>query len=75
MSALETDLAGAGGSVAQLEDEIASDLNEQRLEDNFAKARAATIEQILGTGTFSAAKFIATAKTYSDDTGTNAQGR
>lgn len=75
MSALETDLAGAGGSVPQLEDEIASDLNEQRLEDNFAKARAATIEQILATGArFSAAKFIATAKTYSDDTGTNAGG-
>ncbi len=74
MSALKTDLAGAGGSIAQLEDEIASDLNEQRLEDNFAKARAATIEQILATGKFSAAKFIATAKTYSDDTGTNANG-
>jgi SurA-like protein/PPIC-type peptidyl-prolyl cis-trans isomerase-like protein len=74
MSALETDLAGAGGSIAQLEDEISSDLNEQRLEDNFAKARAATIEQILATGTFSAAKFIATAKTYSDDTGTSAKG-
>ena len=75
MSALETDLAGAGGSIAQLEDEIASDLNEQRLEDDFAKARAATIEQILATGTkFSAAKFAATAKTYSDDTGTSTKG-
>jgi hypothetical protein len=75
MSALETDLAGAGGSIAQLEDEIASDLNEQRLEDDFAKARAATIEQILATGAkFSAAKFAATAETYSDDTGTNAKG-
>jgi SurA N-terminal domain/PPIC-type PPIASE domain len=74
MSALKTDLAGAGGSIAQLEDEIASDLNEQRLEDNFAKGRAATIEQILATGKFSGAKFIATAKTYSDDTGTSASG-
>jgi hypothetical protein len=75
MSALETDLAGAGDSIAQLEDEISSDLNEQRLEDNFAKARAATIEQILATGAkFSATKFIATAKTYSDDTGTSAHG-
>jgi hypothetical protein len=75
LSALETDLAGAGGSIAQLEDEIASDLNEQRLEDTFAKTRAATIEQILATGaTFSATKFIATAKTYSDDTGTAASG-
>ena len=75
MSALETDLAGAGGSIAQLEDEIASDLNEQRLEDNFAKARATTIEHILGSGAkFSAAKFAATATTYSDDTGTTAKG-
>jgi hypothetical protein len=75
MSALETDLAGAGGSIAQLDDEVTSDLNEQRLEDNFAKARAATIEQVLASGaTFSAAKFIATAKQYSDDTGTSAGG-
>ena len=70
MKALETDLAGAGGSIAQLEDEIRSDLNERRLEDNFAKSRAAMIEQILAGG----ANFVATAKQYSDDTGTSAKG-
>ncbi len=70
MSQLETDLAGAGGSIAQLEDEISSDLNEQRLEDTFAKARATMIEQTLAGG----AGFIATAKEFSDDTGTSAKG-
>jgi hypothetical protein len=70
MSALKTDLAGAGGSIAQLEDEISSDLNEQRLEDHFAQARAAMIEQTLASG----ASFTATAKQFSDDTGTSAKG-
>jgi hypothetical protein len=70
MSALKTDLAGAGGSIAQLEDEISSDLNEQRLEDHFAQARAAMIEQTLASGT----SFTATAKQFSDDTGTSAKG-
>ena len=46
MSALETELAGAGGSIAQLEDEISSNLNEQRVEDVFAQQRAAMIEQV-----------------------------
>ncbi len=69
-SALETELAGAGGSIGQLEDEISSDLNEQRLEDHFAQARVATVEQTLATG----AKFIATAKEFSDDSGTSAKG-
>ncbi len=64
--ALETELAGAGGSIAQLEDEISSNINEQRVEDLFAQQRAATIEQLLVKG----ASFIATAKTYSDDAGT-----
>ena len=70
MRALETNLAGAGGSLAQLEDEISSSLNEQRLEDHFAKARAAMIEQTLAAG----ATFIATARQFSDDTGTSAKG-
>jgi hypothetical protein len=70
MSALETDLAGAGGSIAQLEDEISSDLNEQRLEDHFAQARAAMIEKTLASG----ANFAATAKEFSDDTGTSTKG-
>ncbi|MHB8537645.1 MAG: peptidylprolyl isomerase [Candidatus Dormibacteria bacterium] len=66
MSALEAELAGAGGSIAQLEDEIASNINEQRVEDVFAQQRAAMVEQMLAGG----ASFIATAKTYSDDSGT-----
>jgi parvulin-like peptidyl-prolyl isomerase len=70
MSALVSNLAGAGGSIAQLEDEISSALNEQRLEDHFAKARAALIEQTLAAG----ASFLATAKQFSDDTGTSAKG-
>lgn len=70
MSALQSDLAGAGGSIAQLEDEIAASFNEQRLEDHFAKPRAAMIEAALASGS----SFIATAKAYSDDTGTSAKG-
>jgi SurA N-terminal domain/PPIC-type PPIASE domain len=69
-NALETELAGAGGSIAQLEDEISSDLNEQRLEDHFAQARVAMVEQTLASG----ANFIATAKQFSDDSGTSASG-
>ncbi len=69
-AALRTELAGAGGSIAQLEDEISSQLNEQRLEDSFAQARAAMVEQTLAKG----ANFAATARTFSDDTGTTAGG-
>jgi len=69
-NALETELAGAGGSIAQLEDEISADLNEQRLEDHFAQARVAMVEQTLASG----ANFIATAKQFSDDSGTSASG-
>jgi SurA N-terminal domain/PPIC-type PPIASE domain len=65
-SALQTELAGAGGSIAQLQDEISANLNEQRVEDVFAQQRAALVEQILATR----ATFVATAKTYSDDSGT-----
>ena len=64
--ALQTELAGAGGSIAQLQDEISANLNEQRVEDVFAQQRAALVEQILARG----AGFAATAKTYSDDSGT-----
>lgn len=73
VSALKTELAGAGGSIAQLEDEISSNLNEQRVENVFAQQRAAVVEKALATG----ANFITTAKTYSDDagsTGTAAKG-
>jgi hypothetical protein len=69
-AALKTELAGAGGSIAQLEDEISSDLNEQRVENLFAQQRAIQVEKILATG----ANFEKTAKTWSDDTGTNAKG-
>ena len=64
-SALQTELAGAGGSIAQLQDEITANLNEQRVEDLFAQQRAALVEQILAKG----ANFATTAKTYSDDSG------
>jgi hypothetical protein len=65
-AALQTALAGAGGSIAQLQDEISANLNEQRVEDVFAQQRAALVEQLLAKG----ATFVATAKTYSDDSGT-----
>ena len=64
--ALQTELAGAGGSIAHLQDEISANLNEQRVEDVFAQQRAALVEQILARG----ATFVATAKTYSDNFGT-----
>jgi hypothetical protein len=70
MAALKTELAGAGGSIAQLEDEISSDVNEQRVENLFAEQRAIQVETLLGKG----ANFETTAKTWSDDTGTNAKG-
>jgi hypothetical protein len=70
MSSLQSDLAGAGGSIAQLEDEISAGLNEQRLEDHFAKPRATMIEEALASGS----AFTATAKAYSDDTGTSTKG-
>jgi hypothetical protein len=69
-AALKTELAGAGGSIAQLEDEISADLNEQRVENLFAQQRAIQVEKVLATG----ANFETTAKTWSDDTGTNAKG-
>lgn len=70
MSNLQTQLAGAGGSLAQLQDEIRSQLNEERLENVFAEARAAEVEQQLAGG----ASFTTLATSMSDDTGTNAKG-
>ena len=64
---LETQLASLGGSLAQLRDEIRSSVNEQKLEDVFAKQRAVEIEQKLAGGT----AFATLAAQYSDDT-TNA---
>ena len=69
-SQLESQLASLGGSLAQLRDEIRSSLNEQKLEDAFAKQRAAEIEQKLGTGT----AFATLASQYSDDTTTASKG-
>ncbi len=68
MKALGTALAGAGGSIAQLEDEISSGLNEQRVEDHFAQARAALIERLLAGGE----NFATAARDFSDDTGSSA---
>lgn len=70
MSNLETQLAGAGGSLAQLQDEIRSQLNEERLENLFAQARAAEVEEQLAGG----AAFTSLAKSMSDDTGTSSKG-
>ena len=70
MNQLQTQLASAGGSMAQLQDEIRSRLNEQRLEDRFARQRASLVEQTLAGG----ADFAQTAQTYSDDTGTASKG-
>jgi hypothetical protein len=67
---LQTQLASAGGSVAQLRDEIRSSLNEQKLEDLFAAQRAAQIEQQLTAGT----AFATLAAQYSDDPTTAAKG-
>jgi parvulin-like peptidyl-prolyl isomerase len=47
---LQTQLAEAGGSMAQLRDAIRSRINEQRLEDVFAQQRAAAILQRIGAG-------------------------
>jgi parvulin-like peptidyl-prolyl isomerase len=67
---LQSQLASIGGSLAQLRDEIRSSLNEQRLEDLFAKQRAVEIEQKLAAGT----AFAALAAQYSDDTTTASKG-
>ena len=70
MNQLQTQLASAGGSIAQLEDEIRSQANEQRVEDRFAQQRATMIEQTLAGG----ADFAQTATQESDDTGTASKG-
>ena len=70
MNQLQAQLTSAGGSVSQLEDEIRSQANEQRVEDNFAQQRASMIEQTLHSG----ADFAQTATQESDDTGTASKG-
>jgi parvulin-like peptidyl-prolyl isomerase len=70
MSALQNELAGAGGSIAQLQDEIRSQVNEARLEDRFATERAAEVEQQLASGT----DFATIAQQWSDDSGSSGKG-
>jgi hypothetical protein len=70
MAHLQTQLAGLGGSLAQLRDAIRSSLNEQKLEDVFARQRATEIEQKLVAG----AAFDTLASQYSDDSDTAAKG-
>jgi parvulin-like peptidyl-prolyl isomerase len=70
LTALQSQLASAGGSVAQLKDEIRSTLNEQRVEEHFAQQRAGDVEQQLASGT----GFEATAMQWSDDTGSSGKG-
>jgi hypothetical protein len=67
---LQSQLASLGGSLTQLRDEIRSSLNEQKLEDAFAKQRAGEIEQKLSSGT----AFATLASQYSDDADTAAKG-
>lgn len=67
---LESQLASLGGSLTQLRDEIRSSLNEQKLEDVFAKQRAVEIEQKLASGS----AFATLATQYSDDTTTAPKG-
>jgi parvulin-like peptidyl-prolyl isomerase len=67
---LESQLASIGGSMTQLHDEIVSSLNEQKLEDLFARRRAAEIEQKLAAG----AGFATLASQYSDDPATAPKG-
>jgi hypothetical protein len=69
-SQLQSRLASLGGSMAQLHDEITSSLNEQKLEDLFARQRALEIEQKLAAG----GSFAALATQYSDDAAANAKG-
>lgn len=67
---LQSQLAALGGSLTQLHDAIRSSVNEQNLEDVFAKQRALEIEQKLATGT----AFATLAAQYSDDTATASSG-
>ena len=67
---LQSQLASAGGSMAQLTDEIRSSLNEQKLEYLLAAQRAASVEQQLAAG----ASFAALVPQLSDDTSTSAKG-
>ncbi len=62
-SQLATQLADVGGSLAQLKDETVSRINEQHLEDYFAKARADQVVALASQGQ----AFATLARQYSDD--------
>jgi parvulin-like peptidyl-prolyl isomerase len=68
--ALQTQLAEAGGSLDQLRDEIRSRINEERLEDAFARERAAAVLLQLRQG----ADFATLARQLSDDTTSRDKG-
>jgi parvulin-like peptidyl-prolyl isomerase len=70
LTQLQSRLATLGGSMDQLRDEIRSSLNEQKLEDVFARLRAMEIEQKLTTGS----AFATLAAQYSDDSSTATKG-
>jgi parvulin-like peptidyl-prolyl isomerase len=70
VNALQTQLAEAGGSLDQLRDEVRSRLNEQRLEDAFAKERANAVLHQLQAGE----DFATLAKQLSDDDGSRDKG-
>jgi parvulin-like peptidyl-prolyl isomerase len=69
-SALQTQLAQAGGSLDQLKDEIRSRRNEQNLEYYFAAQRADDALSALRAGT----AFETVAAQFSDDTASNGAG-
>jgi parvulin-like peptidyl-prolyl isomerase len=69
-SALQSQLAQAGGSLDQLKDEIRSQGNEQNLEYYFAAQRADEALAALHSGT----PFATVAQEYSDDTTSNSNG-
>ncbi len=70
IDALKKQLSEAGGSLEQLRDEIRSRINEQRLEDQFAKQRADAVLQRLVAGE----DFATLAKQVSDDDSTRDKG-
>jgi parvulin-like peptidyl-prolyl isomerase len=70
MDQLQTQQSEAGGSVAQLRDQIRARINEQRLEDLFAQQRAATIVADITSGN----DFATLAMQLSDDDTSKAKG-
>lgn len=70
MDALRRQLAEAGGSLDQLRDEVRSRIDEQRLEEFFARQRADAIETQLRAG----GNFADLARSLSDDDASRASG-